>query len=50
MDFMKEWMAADNRKNTKWNPDVMTPSVFNMAFSNDKAKGKKVTKKIKEKC
>ena len=41
MDFMKEWMAADNCKNMKWNPDVMTHSVLNMTFSNDKARGKR---------
>ena len=45
MDFMKEWMAADNRKTMMWNPDVMTPSVLDMKFSNEKARGKKVTKK-----
>ena len=50
MDFIKEWMTADNRKTMKWNPVVMTPSFLNMEFSNDKAKGKKVAKKIKEKC
>ena len=45
MDFMKEWMAADNCKIMKWNPEVMTLTVLNIEFINDKAKGRKVTKK-----
>ena len=45
MDYMKEWMAADNGKTMMWNPNVMTPNVLNMMFSNDEARGKKVTKK-----
>ena len=43
--FMKEWMAADNRTSMKWNPEVMTPSILSTEYSNDKARGKKVTKK-----
>jgi hypothetical protein len=31
--------------NYKWNPEIMTPSVLNMEYKNDKVKGEKVTKK-----
>jgi hypothetical protein len=47
MGFMKAWMAEDDRCTMKWNPEVMTPTVLNMEYSNDKAKGAKVTKKRK---
>ena len=43
MDFMKEWMAADDRATMKWNPEVMTPKVLGMKYSNNKSKGTKVT-------
>ena len=44
MEFMKEWMAADNLDTMKWNPAVMTPEVLNLTYSNNKSKGAKVTR------
>ena len=44
MEFMKEWMAADNHGTMKWNPVVMTPEILNLTYSNNKSKGAKVTR------